>query len=65
MKLKWASVLIELEDYVVFLPKRIAEVITPEHIELFKKQEFALVYTGEKDVGKANKAALVEFRKIK
>lgn len=65
LKLKWPSVLIELEDNVVFLPKRIAEAITPEHIALFKKQEYALVYTGEKDVGKANKAALVKFNKIK
>lgn len=37
------SVLLELEQCVVFLPKRYVDIITPDHIRNFNSTEYAVV----------------------
>lgn len=38
-------VLLELEEYMVFLPKRVTEIYTP-FIQYFKEEKYALVFRG-------------------
>ncbi|XP_071056136.1 uncharacterized protein [Onthophagus taurus] len=58
----WPSVVVDLEDgFSVFLPKRIAEVITDG--EITELGGMSLIFKGVKDVGKGNPAHLIDFVK--
>ena len=54
------SVLIELEDSVVFLPSRVTETYSP-HIGYFGSGKYSLVFRGKVETGKANPAASFEI----
>lgn len=56
------SVLIELEDFVTFLPKRVTENYAP-HCEELSTGQYSLVYRGEVDTGKTNLAASFEIKR--
>lgn len=49
------SVLLELEDCVVFLPRRVTETYK-KYIDCFMTKQYKLVYTGLVDVGKPTPA---------
>lgn len=54
-----AVVLLELEDFVVFLPARVTETYKP-FVQFFKEQKYYLVYKGTKDTKKPNPAYIFE-----
>jgi hypothetical protein len=59
--LRWPSVLVELEEGSVYLPKRMAEKISQKDIDDMMCSQLALIYRGLKDVGKPTDATLVEI----
>lgn len=58
------SVVVETESHIIYLPKRLVEVLDDQAIADLRSCKLAVVYRGVKDVGKANSAALIEFLKI-
>lgn len=60
-------VIVELDEHVVFLPKRMSDNLTDEMIETLSNEiiTLALVYLGEKDTGKSKKAHTFEIIKVK
>lgn len=60
------SVIVELEENIIFLPKRMHNLMTEEAIkELLEGNGSYIIYKGEKDIpGKLLKALLYEFEKI-
>lgn len=54
------AVLLELEDWVVFLPNRVTETYTP-YLKYFAEKKYWLVFKGTKPTKKPNPAAIFEI----
>nr|WP_253308880.1 hypothetical protein [Rickettsia endosymbiont of Ceutorhynchus assimilis] len=54
------SILIELDDKAVFLPKRTTKSLE-DHIEQFIDGKYSIIYRGQKDVGRPNQISLFEI----
>lgn len=57
------TLLVELEDFRIFIPKRISNSISDDVLERLLDSQLSLIYRGTKDVNKPNPAALFEFVK--
>lgn len=53
-------ILLELELYVTFLPKRVTETYS-QYIQFFKEKKYSLIFRGTKDCKKAQEATLFEI----
>lgn len=53
-------ILLELEDYVTFLPKRVTESYSL-YVKYFKEKKYSLIFRGTKDCKKAQEASLFEI----
>lgn len=60
-KISKKCIVCELEEYAVFLPKRVSDNLNADDIEALNKQNLALVYLGAVDVGKINPASNIKF----
>lgn len=53
-------ILLELEEFVVFLPKRVTESYSP-YVQYFKEKKYSLIFRGTKDCKKVQEASLFEI----
>lgn len=54
------SVLLELEEYVTFLPNRVTEIYKP-YIQFFAEEKYSIIFKGTKPTNKLNPAILFEI----
>ena len=51
----------DVEDGIIFLPSRVVEKLTEEHINYINNNPTGIIYRGQIDIGTENKAAITEF----